>query len=730
MIFYVAERQKKPDRLIPEDQKDEQYHLDYGRWVAGRCGSKLQKDRINRFILNRHFYKGDQWVLPEDTVAFLKDDLGYDTGRIQMVQNYIQPTVEQYRGNAERMDFNYKVYSLSPLAKKRRDNALAKLLAYQAVSEIAPAFGDYLRNNNFPMGRDETETEMMFDRLYTDTYVISVNRFARAVENINDLDKYKTTLARDIALGGMGVLTSYIHAGDWRFRRVPLESFAFDTSAIEPDLSDANFFLELDYLNATSLFERYQDLDSDDRKIIESIVSDVTNSSKYMKPDSSDRIPVYTASWRDVIHEEYGYVEDDFGQRVLRRINYVEPGDDEPQYTKDDVISVDKLTNYQKQVLGGESTAMLYADLWRFCKFIPREVASSKKRDMNKGGIILDKGVIPYQETNNYRSTNMMPPYMVGIWSYLDGDVIAPVDVMINPQRMVNRFMSAMERQINNSGVDGVVYDKDIAGAFDEDETELVRKIKQGDPVGVHAKQKGIQNVVGKYQASNIYATEAYSRLTEQIRTMMEQMTGVNEAIKGQPSRSDQLVGTMQLMIQRGSLIQEPFYKAISDIFKRCYQNIVSAARRFYIDNDIDLYDFVGEESTEVIRLSKDVRNENMAVGIRRVMDYEQEKQVVDQTIYQWLQFQLIDQETASKLLGRSTMEEALEALRQYQKRLQEQRRIAEQQQEAMIAQQQQQQQQVAQEARAEQGRQEAREDTEKDLDRATELAKTQARRS
>ena len=49
-------------------------------------------------------------------------------------------------------------------------------------------------------------------------------------------------------------------------------------------------------------------------------------------------------------------------------------------------------------------------------------------------------------------------------------------------------------------------------------------------------------------------------------------------------------------MIQRGSIIQEPFYKAIMDIYSGCYQSIATSGKRYYIDNDVELVDAVGEE--------------------------------------------------------------------------------------------------------------------------------------
>lgn len=721
MLFLIDHKQDKPNRLIPESKKDAQYDVHYARYVIGQGNNKLQRDRIARYRLHREFYKNNQWFLSEDTEAFLKDTTGQDRGRIRAVQNYIRPTVEQYRGNAERMNFDFKVYSISPLAKKRRDNALSKLLAYQAVSDVIPSFGEYLRDNSFPLGIDEVETTSSFEKLYTDQYVLAINRFAKAVIAMNKLGKYKIPLAKDIALGGVGILAPYMQGGDWRFKRVSPESWGFDTTSVEEDLSDSNYFFEIDYMSPTTIFERDQDLEDDHRKAIEDHVTSAYQKSYGTNEgfDTAGKVPVYTAKWKDLVVDEYGYVEDEFGQRVLKRINYIEPGQEEPNYTKKDVIPAKDLTPYQKEVLGGKETRMLYADLWRYCKFIPDEILSSKYVYGKSKNVILESGPIRYQQPDLYRSTNMMPPYFVGMWSYLDGDVLSPIDVMINPQRMINRFLSVMENQMNNSGLDGVTYDRDMT----HDEAELIKNMKRGEPVGVNARGSGVQNVIGKYSSSNLQAAQGYAVLMEQFRHNMESMTGVNEAIKGNTGNPDQLVGVMQLMIQRGSLIQEPFYKALSNIYEGAYQNIVSSAKRFYIDNDTDLYDFVGDESTEVIKLAKELRNENMAISVKRVPDDDQERITVDQTLYTWIQLGLIDQPTVAKLVGKATMGEALEALKAYHKDLAEQQRIAAEQQEMMMAQQQQQQAQLGEEVQGEQRRQETREDANKEADRETKLA-------
>jgi hypothetical protein len=323
--------------------------------------------------------------------------------------------------------------------------------------------------------------------------------------------------------------------------------------------------------------------------------------------------------------------------------------------------------------------------MWRYCVFIPQEYLSASKFGGRTKDIVLEYGMLPYQEPDLYKPTNMLPPYKVGTWSYLNGRVLSPVDVVINPQRMINRFLSVMENQINNSGGAGIVFDKDLTGNTPEDEIRI--KVARGESIGVNAKGRGVQNIFGRYDSTPKESIIAFSQLIESFKLGIEQVTGMNEAIKGESNNPDQLVGVMQLMIHRGSVIQTPFYKAIMDLYIGCYQNILTSGKRYYIDNDMDLIDAVGEESAQILKLSKDMRNEAMRVTLIRVTDDANERMTVDATLISWLQFGLIDQEVVSTLYGRATMGEAILAMRTFQKNLAVQKRMAAQEQQAAIIQ-------------------------------------------
>ena len=192
MQFLLSTQQNKPNRVTTlEPDKNEKYHLEYARWVIGSGSNVLQSNYQSSYNLNKNFYTNNQWVKEEDLGAFFKDENNNDRNRLQVTRNYIQPMVEQYRGNADRMTFDMKVANLSPMAKSRRERALSKLIMYNFVAKKLPGFADYMQENNFPTGGDPAEVESKFSNLYSDSLVVDMNRLLRYYKNLNKMEDLK-----------------------------------------------------------------------------------------------------------------------------------------------------------------------------------------------------------------------------------------------------------------------------------------------------------------------------------------------------------------------------------------------------------------------------------------------------------------------------------------------------------------------------------------------------------
>jgi len=203
----------------------------------------------------------------------------------------------------------------------------------------------------------------------------------------------------------------------------------------------------------------------------------------------------------------------------------------------------------------------------------------------------------------------------------------------------------------------------------------------------------GVANAVGSYDANIGQGAQHLINMSQMFLQAIESITGVNYAMKGQLDNPNQLVGTMQLMIQKGSVIQERFNAALQECFRQIYQAVATSGKRLYINERPKLVAIVGDDAGKIIELSRDMLLEEFRANVVFENDKQTERQYVDTTALSFLQYNLLDQTRVSKLLGRGSQDDLWESVRAYAREMVEaQKQMAEQQQ-AVEAQQQEQQQ-------------------------------------
>jgi hypothetical protein len=342
------------------------------------------------------------------------------------------------------------------------------------------------------------------------------------------------------------------------------------------------------------------------------------------------------------------------------------------------------------------------------------------------GDIVLEFGLLDYQETNLSDFSNCNFPLKFETWGHVDGEVFSPVDDAIDPQRFINRVLSVTEQLINNAGGSNVIIDEDSIDPASKD--DIYYDIKEGNPVTVRTKGKGVPNTVGYYDNTPKQGTYAMFNIIPTIKDMMQDTSGINEGLRGESTGSDQLVGVTELLIQRGSLMQEPFYEAMSNLFLQCYRHVSTVGKNFYIDSERELMDIVGDEGAKILTLSEDMRNEDFNVFVERENDDSVLKSQANQMLSVFMEQGLIDQNTFSNLFNRATPNDVTRALRSQAKlRLEAERQKANEMEQQMAAQGQQQQalaEQQRQDALNSQNQQAALETRRQDVDMEKSMAK------
>lgn len=648
----------------------EQYFSDMAKWALFNASTTTHKKWLENTERNKRFYKGDQWYFTEDNQVFLQDDTGKANSRIQVVLNQIRPMVEQYRGNAIRLAVNARAKSISNDVKNRREFALGKQLLKTRVTEEFPDLGNVLRMKDPSIGEDEAETTSIFENTYVDKFVKNLNRLIEYCSEMNDMTEKQLLIAQNLVFSGVGTIEEIIHNGNLKKEVVQSDEFFWDRNARRYDLQDAAYQGRVVNMNLSVILERWNKLTTDEIKAMESYLTNESNISTTYTTENgniSSSIIVCKVFWLDNMEKEYGYVMDEYGEPFLAVLNEEDKYSNGKIYTEKDLITPPDTVQNRRLFKGGKKQTKMTVEVLRYCIFTPGDIIGYYKPN-DKGGkkaidIVYEYGDYEYQETQWIDLSVASYPFKSYCWAYVDGEVFSPIDDVINPQRFVNRILSAVEGQINQSGGSNFAFDPDgLDGDYTEE--DLRSDAKNGNPIRMRTRGKGMPNTIMPYDNTVKAGTYNLFSLIPSIKEAVKDVTGINEGMQGESTGSDQLVGVTELMIQRGSLMQEPFYNAMARIFVQSHQYTATVGKKVYIDNQRELNIIVGEDM-DVFTLSEDMRNEDFRVFIKRDISMDALRQQADAALLTLLQAQIIDKKFFASLFQRSTMDDIAVKLRE-----------------------------------------------------------------
>ena len=658
MSFMFSTGRIRPNKLT--SKKDKDYHRQYAKFCLSSMSNYIYRRFINRCLINWSFYKGQdgQWIFDEDIEAFFLDESGDVRNRLKWTKNVIKPMVQQYVGNAIRLSYDAKAKCISDFVINKREEELAKLKALQKVGEAMPFFKDIIKQFA-PIEDTELETEELFYNTFVENYETDVNNLIEFISNEINIDELKVQITRNLAICGLGIYKGYEAGDNYVAESVNPLFFGWDMSAKKPDLSDAEFMHDWYYMDSPSIFEKYQKLTQEERELIESYSNSNTQNSMHKIVNGiytipGGKVPVYEVYWKDVEKKEYGWVMDEYGYPYYTMVN-----DPTSQYTDKDLI--EPVTEKHKEEMGDKKKHTIYVDIIRYCIIIPQEEIGH-----GSGDIILEYGILPYQEKNLYDPANVKFPYKCYTYIYDRGEVLTPLDDVIDPQRFLNRTLSVVESHMANMRGTGTVISKSAVDDRDG-EADITRNINASKPIFVDTDRVGsVQNAIGTYGTNIGGGTLQMFQVIQAVQQSIQDVTGVNEAMTGTQGGSDVLVGVIEAQIQRGSLVQEPFYWALTSILRQAYEHMATVGKAIYHDNPRKLAIMVGDEGMSRITITKDHLMQDYRVFIKRSETPEQGVAAANQLLFTLLQAGLIDQVIFANLFNRASPDLVADALRKY----------------------------------------------------------------
>lgn len=717
MPLFTTSNTVRPNRLETKN-KDEKYHADMAKWCLNGINHPLYRKFITKTLVNWSFFRGNdgQWIFDEDLESFFLDESGDVRNRLKMTKNMILPIVSQYVGNAVRLSYSARAQSISDFVINKREEELARLKYFQSVSKGFPEM-EALIKDRFVIGDSEAETEEIFENSWTEEHEKDINNLLKYIEDQVNIDEIKVELAKQKAISGLAVYKGREHNLEYEGEALDSMFFIWDLSARKSDLSDSEYMGDWYYSDTASLFERHQNIRRDQREALEKFATNNSSNSNtlhrlvnnYYSPIGS-KVPVYEMYWRDVEEHEYGWVEDRFGYPMFIRIN-----SDDNEYTDKDLIEPIESQIKRNVIPKGKKKTKIYVDILRYCVLTPAEEVGYTGDD-----IVYEYGTVPYQETYLYSPSSIKFPYKAYAYFYDKGEVLSPIDNIISPQRFINRLISVAESQINNSRGSGTIIDKSAVDP-QEGEDGVTRAMNRSKPVFVDTSRTGsVQNAVGSYGSTVNQGTLSMFDIVSNVQQGIQEVTGVNDSMQG--TQGDKLVGVVEAQIQRGSLLQEPFYWGLTSVLEQAYQHMATVGKRIYLDNPRRLAIAVGDLGMQRITITRDLALDDFRIKIDRSEDDVSLKDKGNQLLFTLIQGGLIGEDNFKLLLNRATPDMISDALREEVKLKKlmelEQSKIAPQQQQQQQAQMEQV--MAAQTAAQQEGAD--REDYNKEKDRETRL--------
>jgi hypothetical protein len=100
------------------------------------------------------------------------------------------------------------------------------------------------------------------------------------------------------------------------------------------------------------------------------------------------------------------------------------------------------------------------------------------------------------------------------------------------------------------------------------------------------------------------------------------------------------------------------------NLFLQMYQDAATVGKRYYCDRERELAIISGDDGVQILRLSKDLENEDFRCEVSQENSDELLKSQANQMLTIFYQTQMIDERTFANLYNRSTPDEVTMALR------------------------------------------------------------------
>lgn len=661
--------EERPRMDIPASRKDGAYAARMVRADASSVNASMIVKMHKKAWLAEKAYAG-QTMTQEDYDTFFLDDTMNPRGRTYFNFNLVKPIVEQFRGTALQNTFSASVQPVTHRTETRRMAALGEQMLMHSLSELSPEM-DRIVRSRVNIGRTMDETRGLFEaRQWADPYTRAMNHLLARMLEISEINRYASDDMLRFVLWGVLPKIAQGRGSHFRWDHIHPSQFFWDTECKSFHMEDAAFKGVFRQMSMPRIAEDWN-VDQDTLKDIESSIHAYGPSGRDFRLMNRMHVRVTSDYWTDVMYQEFGYMML-HDVPTLVRVGEREDGLNDNPISHNDLIDPPD-TEENRELFGGRKTRKSHVECIRFADMVLWEDMAGisvpehhkdKFRNGNMPDLVLDHGVWSLQEYNPYDPAYARNPVKSVMFAQVGGEVVSPIQAVLDPNRFMDRIASAIEQQANNSGGRSPIIDMDqIDPALDAGEVEL--RLKNGRMVEARTNGRGVGGVVGTYDSSMGQGVFSMLQIMNATEDLIRKVTGVNSTFAGE-AQKDMRNGVTNALIQRGALMMQPVHSCIEDLDMQMCRCMATAGKEWYLEHPDVLQDLVTDADMSLLYQGRDFALERFNVQIRR----DDPDQVKVKEANAWLevliQRGLIDRTRYADLYGRSHVEDVAVAVREY----------------------------------------------------------------
>lgn len=661
---------------VPKGKKDRDYHRRMGRADRASVDNGILQRMYEKSILAEKAYNDEVWT-DEDIDTFLLDDSLNTRNRVKFSFNMVKPIIEQFRGGTIQTDFSASVQPVTKHTRTVRQMGMAHQQLMHSLSEMSPEMQRII-GKNYNLGETMQETVGLMNP-HQDKNTLAMNHLLQQISALNEMDRFKGEDAYRFAVSGVLAEILRVDGSHVRWHKIHPRDFFYDTTAQLPDLSDAAFMGSYQEMTMPQIAEMW-DISKDELHAIESSIRNQSSWHSNGKFDlmSQTKIRVLSDYFNDVAYCEWGYVRGEGSVPTLVKIGHSESGE-EPKYTVEDTI--EPPTEQERELFKGERTRKSYTQCTRFVEMVLWEDMAGRSADdttdrkrYDQGempDLVLDYGVYDLQEYNPYDVAMSRSPIKATCFALANGEIVSPVQAVIDPNRFVNRTLSALEGQMNASGGKTMLIDMDMVAQSMGGIDKIDSRMKQGKSIALQAGGRGVSTAMGSHDDSPGAGAYAMLQIVSSVQDLVRTVTGVHAPMMGE-GQKDAMVGVTEILVQRGAIMQEPFYANYADLQLQKYKCMATAGKEFYLQHPETLVDLISEDDLMYLYQTREFEMERYNTTLIRDNPERIRRQQANGWLDVLVQNGLVDGQFYAKYYNSSFVEDIRPALIQYTAELQQ----------------------------------------------------------